>query len=224
MSDGEPFTPLAYQQGWIEYRGRRFFVDERAFITDPETGFMLDAVIAYLRSTNMLDRGALVAELGTGCGAIGISLLKELSGVRVIGLEVDPGAIEVAKRNITAHGVDYEILRSDFFSAWDDRPQPAVIFGDLPWGDDSSVYEADRPLEHYLAMPYRSVFPVGGPMGMHRRALESVKRLGWSSEVFLNCGMLPREAVLAMARSLGAAHVQAIVAASNVFILRCRMN
>lgn len=224
MSVVETYTPTAYQQGWLEYRGRRFFVDERAFITDPETGFMLDAVIAHLHGMDMVGRGVLVAELGTGCGAIGISLLKEVSGIRLIGLEIDADAIEVAKQNVAAHGVDYEILRSDFFEAWGDRPQPAVIFGDVPWGDDSSVYEADRPLEHYLAMPHRSVFPIGGPMGMHRRALESVKLLGWSSDVFLNCGMLPCEAVLDMAQTLGAVHAQAIVAASNVFILHCRMN
>lgn len=54
MSVVETYTPTAYQQGWLEYRGRRFFVDERAFITDHETGFMLDAVIAHLRGMDMV--------------------------------------------------------------------------------------------------------------------------------------------------------------------------
>lgn len=222
MTTRDTKIPMAYQQGWLEYRGRRFYVDERVFITDPETGHMLDCVIAHLRTLGG-GQSALVAELGAGCGAIGISLLKELPGIRLVGLEIDSEAIEVARRNIADHEVFYEILQSDFFSAWADRPEPAVVFGDLPWGDDTSVYDSDRPIEHYLAMPRHSAFPVGGPMGMHRRALQEIKRLGWSSQVFLNCGMLPSDAVLGMARSLGAVDFEPIFAAPNVFILRCRM-
>jgi predicted RNA methylase len=222
--DAQTFgIPIAYQQGWVEYRGRRFFVDERVFITDSETSHMLDAVIQQLRSSEGVDK-AYVAELGTGCGAIGISLLKEMPNIRLIGLEIDPQAIEVAKRNASAHRVNFELLESDFFSAWGNRPQPNVIFGDLPWGDDNSVYSPDRPIEHYLAMPRHSVFPVGGPMGMHRKALETVKQLGWSSHVFLNCGMLAIDAVLDMSRDSGAVHSSIIRAAENVSVLHCQMN
>lgn len=41
MTMPEVKLPSAYRQGWVEYRGRRFFVDQRVFITDPETGHML---------------------------------------------------------------------------------------------------------------------------------------------------------------------------------------
>lgn len=215
--------PIAYQRGWVDYRGRRFFVDERVFITDPETSYLLDAVIHHLRSHEVAET-ACVAEIGTGCGAIAISLLKELPDIRLVGLEIDPQAIEVASKNAASHGVDFELLESDFFSAWGERPQPDVIFGDLPWGDNNSVYSNDRPIEHYLAMPRHSVFPVGGPMGMHRKALEAAKQLGWSSHIFLNCGMLPTESVLAMAKAAGAVFCQMIQAAENVAILHCQMN
>ena len=222
--DGQVFgIPIAYQQGWVEYRERRFWVDERVYITDAETSHMLDAVIHQLRSGEGGAK-ACVAELGTGCGAIGISLLKEMPNIRLIGLEIDPQAIEVAKRNADVHGVNFELLESDFFSAWGHRPQPHVIFGDLPWGDNNSVYSPDRPIEHYLAMPRHSVFPVGGPMGMHRKALESVRRLGWSSHIFLNCGMLAIDAVLDMARASGAVHSSIIRAAENVSVLHCQMS
>jgi hypothetical protein len=223
MTMPEVKLPSAYRQGWVEYRGRRFFVDQRVFITDPETGHMLDAVVAHLRRAGEV-HGVLAAELGTGCGAIGISLLKELPEVRLVGLEIDAAAIEVARRNAADHDVVFEILQSDFFSAWDDRPQPAVIFGDLPWGDETSVYESDRPIEHYLAMPRHTAFPVGGPMGMHRQALEAVRRLGWSGHVFLNCGVLPIDAVLRMAEDAGAVESEMIHAAVNVAVLHCRMN
>lgn len=216
------YRPTAYQQGWVEYRGRRFQVDERVFITDPETGYMLDVVIAHLQAIDRT-QPLLIAELGTGCGAIGISLLKEAPKVRLVGLEIDPRSIDVARSNIAAHGVDFEVLQSDFFSAWNDRPEPAIIFGDLPWGDESSVYDSDRPIEHYFAMPKHSAFPIGGPLGMHRTALESVKRLGWRSDMFLNCGMLPLESLVELTASVGAAYAKVIRAAENVSVLHCRM-
>ncbi len=216
-------VPLAYLLEWLEYRGRRFFVDRRVFITDPETGYMLDEVISFLRSSSEGDHRC-VAEIGTGCGAIGICLKLELPSVELVGLEIDPLAIEVAKRNCSEHGVNFEILQSDFFSAWGQRAEPSVIFGDLPWGDDDSVYSSDRPIEHYRAMPLHSAFPQGGPLGMHRKALESVRQLGWSSRIFLNCGMLPVDRVLGLARDVGARECEIVRAAPNVSILNCRMN
>ena len=216
-------APMAYLLGWVAYRGWRFQVDERAFITDPETGYMLDLVIAHLQALGDRAGSVCVAELGLGCGAIGISLLKAVPGIRLVGLEIDPAAVELAQINARSHGVALEALVSDFFSAWGDRPEPAVVYGDLPWGDNSSVYDEARPIEHYLAMPRHSAFPVGGPMGMHRRALQSMQQLGWSSQVFLNCGMLPHEAVLAMARAEGAVSAEMVQAAPKVAVLRCKM-
>ena len=215
-------VPLAYLLGWVDYRGRRFMVDERVFITDPETGHMLERVIDHLQRTEG-GAQACVAELGMGCGAIGISLLKALPGLRLVGLDIDAGAIEVALLNAKAHGVTLEALESDFFSAWGHRPEPLVVFGDLPWGDDNSVYEDDRPIGHYLAMPRHSVFPSGGPMGMHRRALQAVRERGWSSQIILNCGMLPRAQVLDMARAEGALRAEMVELAQNVSVLHCRM-
>lgn len=215
-------VPLAYVIGWVGYRGSRFKVDERVFITDPETGYMLDMVIDHLQRTEGGPQ-ACVAELGLGCGAIGVSLLKELPELRLVGLDIDAGALEVALINSKAHGVSLDVIESDFFSGWGQRPEPLVVYGDLPWGDDGSVYDAARPIEHYQSMPRHSVFPEGGPMGMHRRALQSVRLKGWSSRIILNCGMLSKSQVLSMANAEGAVNIMIVEAATNVSVLLCNM-
>jgi Methyltransferase small domain len=215
--------PMAYLLGWVDYRGHRFRLDEQLFITDPETSHMLDLVVAHLRRSPGGDQ-AWVAELGLGCGSIGISLLKACPEIRLVGLDIDAHAIEMAALNARMHGVAFEALVSDFFSAWDGRPEPAVVYGDLPWGDEDSVYEPQRPLAHYLAMPRHAVFPLYGPIGMHRRALQSVRQRGWSSAVFLNCGMLPQATVLTMAQAEGAVSAEMVQLADNVAVLHCRMH
>lgn len=218
--DGEP---MAYLLGWLEYRGRRFAVDRRAYITDPETSHMVDAVIGFLHTMPDGD-SALVAELGTGCGAIAVSLLLAKPGLRLVGLEIDAPAIPLARENAAAYGVSFDLLESDLFSAWGGRPEPRVVFGDLPWGDDTSLYDSDRSALHYHAMPAASAFPKDGRTGMHRAAMLAVGERGWRSDIFLNFGVLPPDEMAATAEGCGARMCEILRPAPNVSILHCRMH
>ncbi len=215
--------PLAYLLGWLEYRGRRFAVDPRAYITDPETSHMVDAVVGFLRALPD-GEGALVAELGTGCGAIAISVLMELPQLRLVGLEVDAPAMHLARENAAAHGVHFDLLQSDLFSAWGDRPEPRVIFGDLPWGDDTSLYDDGRSASHYRAMPAASAFPRDGRTGMHRAAMLAVRERGWRCDMFLNFGVLPPAEMVATAEGCAARMCTILRPRPNVSILHCRMH
>lgn len=188
-----PFTgPAAYSRGCLEFRGRTFLVDRRVYLTDPELNHLVDAVVQRGRAlARSLGRAPVLAEFGLGCGSLAISVKAELPEAVVIGLEIDPGALEVARANIARHRVDIQALSSDGFAAWPHLSGPDLIFGDPPWGDASTVYEGDRPIEHYLAMPRHSVFPPqGGRTGCHRQVLREARERGWSCEILLNAGVL----------------------------------
>lgn len=214
--------PLAYLLGWLEYRGRRFSVDRRAYITDPETSHMVDAVIDFLRGQPG-GESAVVAELGTGCGAIAVSLLLAMPRLRLVGLEIDAPAIPLARENAAAHGVTFDLIESDLFSAWGHRAEPRVVFGDLPWGDDTSLYDDGRSASHYHAMPAASAFPRDGRTGMHRAAMMAVRERGWHCDMFLNFGVLPPSEMVATAEGCGARMCEILRPQPNVSILHCRM-
>lgn len=56
-----------------------------------------------------------ILDLGTGTGAILISLLAERRAATGIGVDLSPAALEVARRNAARIGVDAEFILSDWF-------------------------------------------------------------------------------------------------------------
>lgn len=107
--------PLAYILGRKEFYGRDFFVNEKVLVPRPETEGLVDFGLESLPQ----DRPARVLDLCAGSGCIGISLALERPKVSVDLVEFDPGAAEVAWRNVEAHGVGdrVRVLVGDLFDA-----------------------------------------------------------------------------------------------------------
>ena len=187
--------PKAYALGRLEFRGRTFAVNRCVYLTDPELNHLVDAVVRRGRElAAALHRPPRLVEFGLGCGSLAICVKQELPEAEVIGLEIDADALAVGRTNIAAHGVAVETLLSDGFAAWQRPDGPDLIFGDPPWGDESTVYGADRPIGHYRAMPATSVFPrEGGRTGAHAQVLREARQRGWRCELLLNAGVLSEE-------------------------------
>jgi release factor glutamine methyltransferase len=97
--------PVAYLRGFKEFFGLRLAVDRRVLIPRPETEILVEAALAFIR-----DRGvARVADAGTGSGAIAVAIAVSEPRVRVIATDVSAAALEVARANALAHGVDERI-------------------------------------------------------------------------------------------------------------------
>jgi len=88
--DGEP---IAYLTGSREFLGRDFEVSPAVLIPRPETELLVQAAI------ERAPRGARVLDLGTGSGAIAISLACERDDLSVLGTDASPQALAVATRN-----------------------------------------------------------------------------------------------------------------------------
>ena len=211
--------PLAYILGEVRFRGLAFAVDKRAYATDPELTHLVDAVIASIRRLRAASgREPVVAEVGVGCGALALSVWRACPGARLVGLDLDPDALAVAARNVAAFGADVRLVESDWFDSWPaDLPAPDLIYGDPPWGDEGTLYGADRPASHYRAMPPASAFPLGGRAAAHRQIAAAAASRGWKAELWLNGGCLP-PAELATAAPDGS---EIISAAPGISLLRC---
>jgi methylase of polypeptide subunit release factors len=194
--------PLPYVLGRLEFRGRTFAVDRRVYLTDPELNHLVDAVVRRGRElAATLDHPLLLVEFGLGCGSLAICVKAELPEAVVIGLEIDAGALEVARINIARHGATVETLQSNGFAAWNRPENPDLIFGDPPWGDEATVYGDDRPISHYLAMPEGAVFPhEGGRTGAHAQILREARERGWRCEILLNAGVLTEDELRPLGR------------------------
>jgi len=97
--------PLAYLTGHREFYGLDLLVDHRVLIPRPETEVLVERAI--IEGKGLLeDRGRLiVADIGTGCGAIAIALAVHLPSTQVYATDISPPALAVASHNCRRHGV-----------------------------------------------------------------------------------------------------------------------
>ncbi len=106
--------PLPYVLGSWEFFGLEFEVSDAVLIPRPETELLVERAIAWLQSHPEFDH---VADIGTGCGCIGIALAANVPGLKVTSTDISPQALEIARRNAAKNGVEAQIefIRQDLF-------------------------------------------------------------------------------------------------------------
>jgi release factor glutamine methyltransferase len=95
--------PVAYILGRAHFRQLELAVDHRVLIPRPETELLVELAEDRQR----------VLDVGTGCGAVALAIAQERAGVTVTGIDSSPGAIEVARANARALGLDVEFMIAD---------------------------------------------------------------------------------------------------------------
>lgn len=90
--------PVAYIVGYQPFLGLKFFVDRSVLIPRPETEILAQLAIDLKPKT--------AADIGTGSGAIAVSIAKNLPETKVIGIDSSSEAIRIAEKNAKYHGVN----------------------------------------------------------------------------------------------------------------------
>ena len=87
--------PLQYIAGHADFRELRLRVDRRVLIPRPETEVLVGEVLAWAAGR----AGATAVDVGTGSGAIALSLAVEGAFSRVVATDVSPDALALAEEN-----------------------------------------------------------------------------------------------------------------------------
>ena len=151
--------PVQYVIGHWPFRSLDLLVDRRVLIPRPET-----EVVAGLAIDEVRHRGTdvRVADLGTGSGAIALSLAAECTGVEVWATDRDPAALEVARANCSGLGrraAVVTICAGNWFGALPDelRGRLDVIVSNPPYvaamDDLPAAVEEWEPAEALRAGP-----------------------------------------------------------------------
>jgi release factor glutamine methyltransferase len=109
--------PVAYIVGVREFHSMDFEVSPAVLIPRPETETIVEAAVRLI--ANRAD--ARVLDIGTGSGAIAVSIAHECPRVKVTASDTSADALEVARRNADRHGVAdrVEVRRADLFEPLD---------------------------------------------------------------------------------------------------------
>jgi len=186
----EAREPVAYIIGRKAFRRIALSVDHRVLIPRPETELLVEVALS-------LDRGARVADVGTGSGAVALALKEERPDLAVVGVDISADALAVARANAAELGLDVEFVRADLLEG---VPGPFdAVLANLPYVAD----EAGLPPEIELYEPSLALF--GGPDGMDvtRRLLSMV---GGVPLVVLEVGL--GEAVASLVADAGFSSVE----------------
>lgn len=93
--------PSAYITGHREFYGLDFYVDCSVLIPRPESEFMVEKALEIVCHREVTS----IADIGTGCGSIAISLAKRLSGIKIYATDISLPALRIAGKNARKHGV-----------------------------------------------------------------------------------------------------------------------
>jgi release factor glutamine methyltransferase len=145
--------PLQYIIGHWPFRSLDLDVDERALIPRPETEELVNVALRELA------RGAvaapLIVDLGTGTGAIGLSLVSELltRGVAASLIAVDESsdALALARQNARKHRLDaVSFVHSSWFDSLDEslRGRVDLIVANPPYIGEAEFVDLDPVLRY----------------------------------------------------------------------------
>ncbi len=87
--------PIAYLLGNREFYGYSFLVNPSTLIPRPETELIVSTVLDATEPEQPFQ----LLELGTGCGAIGLTIARERPNAMVIATDISAGALRVARAN-----------------------------------------------------------------------------------------------------------------------------
>ena len=102
--------PIAYIIGHEEFYGLDFLVDNRVLIPRPETELLVENALVLVRKR--LDKGQipLIADIGTGSGAISITLAVEEPRLAYLyAVDISEDALAVAQQNCQRHAVEQRV-------------------------------------------------------------------------------------------------------------------
>ena len=187
--------PTAYITGHREFYGLDFYVNPGVLIPRPESELLVEKAInlAYQRPIST------IAEIGTGCGAIAISLALNLPEAKIYATDISAPALKVALFNCQKHGVANRIclLQGNML---DPLPEPVdLIVANLPYVKESELSETGAAsFEPMVALN-------GGAAGLEKiRQLcqQSGSKLRSQGCLLLEIGQGQGKAVTTLLRSL----------------------
>lgn len=185
--------PLAYIRGRTEFYGREFLLTKDVLEPRPESETMIDLLkalpvlasggSAVPSSPAKNSQSALIADIGTGSGALGITAQLELPNTHVALLEVDPKAAKIAQINVDKFTLSISITVGDLL-AKTDAPYD-VLLCNLPYVPDSFHINQAAMREPKLA-----IFGGADGLDVYRKLFKQLKKRP-QRPLYILCESLP---------------------------------
>jgi release factor glutamine methyltransferase len=187
--------PVAYITEKKEFMSLEFTVREGILIPRPDTENLVEAVIEYCRNKE-LDKPQII-DVGTGSGAIAVSLAHYLEDSKVVGVDLSAQALKVARENMEKHKLSerMSILKSDLLAEFIKREIKGIdiIVSNPPYISEAEMEELSPEVKKE---PETALKAGKDGLDYYRRLIpEAEKVLKEGGSLFLEIGYRQAEAV-----------------------------
>jgi release factor glutamine methyltransferase len=176
----EKGEPLAYLTNQIGFWNLSLYVDNKVLVPRPETETLVQNILETFDSKQIR-----VLDLGTGSGAIGLSLAKERKNWEIVCSDMSLEAIKVAKKNMLMNSLNVSMINSNWLAAFKNECFDLIV-SNPPYinPSDPRVLSDGLKFEPIEAL----VSDCGGFKDIEQIVKESSKSLHNSGYLFLEHG------------------------------------
>lgn len=184
--------PLQYILGETEFMGLTFHVEPGVLIPRADTEILVEKALAWMKP------GARVLDIGTGSGAIAVSLAKLGRQAQVTAVDVSDRALEIARRNAERNGAAVEFVKSDCFSALKGRKYDMIV-SNPPYISEN---EMRGLMPEVTREPELALFGGADGLDFYRRiSREAPEYLNEGGCLLFEIGWLQKDAVSALVKA-----------------------
>jgi release factor glutamine methyltransferase len=164
--------PLAYVLGEWGFRRLTLKVDPRVLVPRPETEVVVERCLVHLDGLEE----PRVLDVGAGSGAIALAIADEHPGARVTAIESSADALEVARANVLATGLEVELVRHDLADGLALGDFDLVV-SNPPYVDPVELEELQPEVQHWE--PRAALAGSGIGEAVAAAACECLRPGGW---------------------------------------------
>lgn len=169
-ADGKP---VQYIIGTEEFFGRTFRVNEEVLIPRPETEELVVGALARIDKLFASEPNVKLVDIGTGSGAIAITLKLERPSLHVIATDIASQSLQLASENALALHADVDFIEGDLFAPFIKKNErfDIVISNPpyIPTGDETSM-----PIVVTEHEPHRALFAGADGLDLYRKMIDEL--------------------------------------------------
>jgi release factor glutamine methyltransferase len=193
---------VAYLVGKKEFWGIELAVDARVLVPRPDTETLIEVARERLAGVEV----PRVADIGTGSGALALTLAKLFPAAALFAVDISPGALEVARGNAERLGLAVTFFEGDLGAPLAEHGPFSLLVANLPYipSGELAALPAEVRVEPTLALD-------GGPDGLalvRRLVAEAPALLGPGGVLALEIGAGQAPATAELLRAAGFSDLQ----------------
>lgn len=165
--------------GWREFYGLKFELSNETLEPRPDTETLVDAILPFAEQAMKNNGACSILDLGTGTGAIALSILHNCSRAKAVGVDLSQDALKTAFKNAVQLGLAdrFSTIKSNWFS--NIEGQFDVIVSNPPYISAQAMQELSIEVDEHD--PRLALY--GGEDG-----LDAYRQLAENSSNYLTAG------------------------------------